>query len=258
MRTQRFIPIAIAALFAADLALVLIYIADFLAGSPIGQLHRWLDVNGERSLPTWFSSIQWFCAALLFTLIPARLWRTGPLTIWVLGAIGVVCLAFSVDEIIGVHEWLGRETDALLPGGTRDNSAFAYTGLWPFVVGIPVVLGLSVVLVMLQRLIQPGQRTASRLLVVGFALMFTGALLIELTANLIDIDPDGTGPKLTGLMVTQLAVEELFEMVGATFVVWSAYEFAVAHGLTLQIVVSNAAAAHSIERITSRPSHTMR
>ena len=59
------IPRFIIVLFAVDLALGLVYLAYFLIGHPYEPLARLIDLDGEANLPTWYSSIQWFCVAYL-------------------------------------------------------------------------------------------------------------------------------------------------------------------------------------------------
>ena len=128
---QRRLPAGIALLFALDLALMLAHVADHLVGSPSTQLRHWLDLDHERSIATWYSSMQWFCAAVLFGLIPAHLRQRPSRTVLALAGVALLCLVFSLDEAIGIHEWLGHKSDALLPGGDRHKTSFARTGVWP-------------------------------------------------------------------------------------------------------------------------------
>lgn len=223
------IPLAIALLFACDFGLVLLSVVDFLIGSPSATLRRWLDLNAEDSLPAWYSSVQWFCAALLLALIPAYLWRRQPgWSTRAIAALALVCLLFSVDEILGIHEWLGVKVDALLPGGAREGTALWRTGIWPFAIGLPVVLALGAVLLMLDRRMHGPRRRAIRLLAFGFAVMFSGALILELAGNLVELRPENAAAVLA-----QLVVEELFEMLGVTLIVWSAWELLLAHGFSM-------------------------
>jgi hypothetical protein len=230
MLTSRRIPVGIALLFAIDASLVLAALLDYLAGSPFSQLRNWLNLDSEFSLPAWYSSMQWFCAAFLFGCISISVWRHRAEGMWALATFSLLCLAFSIDEILGIHEWLGRQSDALLPGGDRHSTSFTRTGIWPLLIGIPVVTVLAVLLIFLQRMFVRTARTACIRLVAGVVIMFTGALIVELGSNVVAAGAGGDG-----LVILQLATEELLEMVGVTFIVWAAYEFALAHGLAITL-----------------------
>jgi hypothetical protein len=234
------IPVWIAILFAIDLALALAPVADFLLGSPYARLRNWLDLDSENSLQAWFSSMQWLCAAFLFGLIPLYSWKRREPTLWTLSALALLCLVFSVDEILGIHEWLGDQSDVLLPGGSRANTALDRTGIWPFLIGIPVVAVLTVLVIVMRRMFARTAPGACGRLVAGVAIMFTGALLVELGKNVIDARA-GAG----GLSLLQLVIEEGLEMVGVTFIVWAAHEFALARGFALIPPAPLAAASQS-------------
>lgn len=231
MNVARHMPLWIAVLLTFNVALVLAPIVDFLLGSPYRVLSNWLHLDSEASLPAWYSSMQWLCAAVLFGLVPTLLWRQQPAGGWLLAALALVCLAFSIDEIVGIHEWVGRQSDALLPGGDRANTGFTRTGIWPFLVGVPVLIVLAALGSALWRTLGRTHTVACVRMIAGFSIMFTGALVVELGKNFIDVEQDGSG-----LALLQLAVEEFLELLGGTVVVWSAYEFARDHGLALQMV----------------------
>ena len=57
------IPALILIFFMIDLALGMAYILNELAGRPYVRLTAFLDLGKEGNLPTWYSSIQWFCVA---------------------------------------------------------------------------------------------------------------------------------------------------------------------------------------------------
>ena len=67
-------------------------------------------------------------------------------------------------------------------------------------------------------------------LIAGFAIMFTGALIVELGKNLIAPEHD-----THGIALLQLSIEELLEMIGVTAIIWAAYEFAHGHGFRLLV-----------------------
>ena len=222
------LPVGIACLLALDIALVVAPVIDFLVGSPYSAIRNWLHLDSEMSLPAWYSSMKWLAAALLFVSAPLYLWRQRLPGMPVLASLGCICLAFSIDEILGIHEWIGRQSDALLPDGRRAGTLFERTGIWPFLLGIPVMAILGALIVSARRLLGCTYRMTCVRLIAGFAIMSAGAVIVELGKNLIAPEHD-----TSGIALLQLSIEELLEMLGASIVVWSAYEFARGHGLRL-------------------------
>ncbi len=239
MSGARRLPLPIALLLAMDVTLALAPVVNFLSGEPFRVLTNWLNLNSERSIPNWYSSVQWLCAAVMFGLVPIMLWRQRPAGWWGLAALALLCLVFSMDEIVGIHEWLGIQADALLPGQDRANTWFVETGIWPFVLGIPMLIVLAVLGSALWRTLGRTHTAACVRMMVGFAIMFSGALAVELLSNLIPV-----GQEHTGFALLQVVVEEILEMLGVTVIVWSGYEFARDHGIALQ-TVSPPKAGHS-------------
>jgi hypothetical protein len=228
MSSSRRIPAGIVALLWINVLVVLAPVIDYALGSPFAIVRNTLDLDSEHSGPAWYSAILWFCAGALFGLLALSaaaqqsLARFAPVA-----AFAVVCIAFSAEEIVGIHEWLGRQSDALLPGGDRSNIALSRTGIWPVLVGIPVLIILFFLIRNMRRLFAPAPR-AFILLAIGLAIMFTGALAVELTSNLLAAPRQASAAALL-----QLACEEFLEMTGTTFVVWSAHELLQAYGFRL-------------------------
>lgn len=229
---SRRVPVPVALLFAMDIALVAAPVIDYWSGSPFGRLRHLIDLDAENTLPTWYSSMQWFCAAFLFALLTIHAYRSRLRGLTAAAALALACCAFSIDEIAGIHEWLGHKSDALLPGGSRAATGLWSTGLWPFLLGIPVLLMLTVVVIRIRDIFVARSPRALQLLVVGLVIMFTGALGVELAANLV-----GTGSGNGGLVLSQLVLEEFMEMLGVSFIVWSAYDVLLAYGFELKMPV---------------------
>ncbi len=228
------IPTPIVLLFAADILLVAAMIIDFWLGSPYGRLRNLLDLNLENSLATWYSSMQWFCAACLFGLLALHAFRERLRGLLALTGMAMLFLVFSIDEIVEVHEWIGQKTDVLLPDATRSTTPFAHTGIWPFVIGVPVLALLAFAIVRMRHIFRPGAAHARRLLIIGLVVMFTGALVVELAANLIEI-------RRSGWDLSQVAAEEFLEMLGVSLIVWSGYELLRAYGFELRMPARAAA-----------------
>jgi hypothetical protein len=200
---------------------------DFMLSSPFARLRILLDPNAESSLATWYSSAQWLAAGLLFALLAWRALQVRAHGFLPVAALALLCAAFSAEEIVQIHEWLGQRSDALLPGGDRANTALWRTGVWPFVIGAPV-LGLLVMLLIGARRVFARAPRALPLLAIGLAVMFTGALVVELAVNFIEA---GSGER--ALLLLQHLCEEFLEMLGVTFIVWAAYELLLSYGFAL-------------------------
>lgn len=227
---SRRVPVPVALLFAMDIALVAAPVIDYWSGSPFGRLRHLIDLDAENTLPTWYSSMQWFCAAFLFALLTIHAYRSRLRGLTAVVALALARCAFSIDEIAGIHELLGHKSDALLSGGNRAATGLWSTGLWPFLLGIPVLVMLAAIVIRMRDIFVPRSPHALQLLVAGLVIMFTGALGVELAANLVG---SGNG----GLVLSQLVLEEFMEMLGVSFIVWSAFEVLLAYGFELKMPV---------------------
>lgn len=241
----RRIPLLIALLFAADLTLALIPVVDYAIGHPFGRLSALFNLDTESTIPTWYSSMQWFCAGAMFALFATHAWLSRMRGALSIAAVALACLTFSVDEIAAIHEQLGFAADALMSGGTRHGSALWSTGLWPFVVGIPVIATLAIMVRGTRHIFLARAPRALALLIVGFVVMFTGALVVELGANLLQ-----AGTRNGALFLTQVVLEEFLEMLGVTLITWSASSLLQAYGFELRLP---AAAPQRRAEVTVRP-----
>jgi hypothetical protein len=214
LRVSAQLPAGIAVLYAIGLALGCLYALNYFVGQPHASFTSFIDVNGEHNLPTWFSSIQWFCAALLLWLFVRDHLSAQPGSSWLLLGFPLIFLAMSLDEIASIHEWVSAQADALLPGGNRSNTFFSLTGIWMFVVGLPFLTVFSLLAYSLRHYFADDSK-ALRKIVYGVLIMLFGALGVETASNLIYTQP--TSRVLFGV------VEEVLEMWGATTVVWGSY-----------------------------------
>ena len=102
--TIRDIKKLIAGLIVFELCLVLIFAADTLLGSPIGVVHTLFDLQAERTIPAWFSSIQLFLIGLIFLLKGYRLDKDHSPSPLFLLMVGVGFVFLSADEAASIHE----------------------------------------------------------------------------------------------------------------------------------------------------------
>jgi len=209
------IPTFILIFFIIDLALGVAYIFTYLAERSDKMLPVFLDLKQEGNLPTWYSSIQWFCVATLLGIFAQRNFRLSQSKSWLLAILPLVFLAFSLDEAARIHEWLGNKSDIFLPDTSRENALVSRTGIWMFVIGVPF-LALFVGLILSIRTYF--QRTPGALvkILLGMAITLSGALGVETITNFV-------APHSVYDVLYVLS-EELCEMLGGTIVLWGSYE----------------------------------
>jgi hypothetical protein len=209
------IPRFVVILLGVDLALALGYLAYYLLGRPFDPLARFIDLDGEANLPTWYASIQWFCVSAALWVFAERQFVRPQIRSWLLFLLPAVFLAFSLDEVAGIHEWLGGHSDAVMPNGTRADSPFSKTGVYFIVIGVPFVILLVGLIAAVGPYLARFPR-AFALFSVGMATFVTGAIALDVLSNYVTAD------SLPG--VAQVTIEELTEMIGATVVLWGACE----------------------------------
>lgn len=209
------IPPLILVLFAIDLAIGLAYVLNYLAGRPYRPLSLLLDLNGECNLPSWYSSVQWFGVAALLGLFAHRNFDRSSPRSWLLIVMALVFLGFSFDEVVQIHEAVGKRTDALLPGGTRQDTVFSRTGIWMFVLGIPFV-AFFVWLTLSMRIYFQRAPGALVKLLAGTGIFLAAATGIEALSNFVTPG--------SGYDALENFLEEGLEMVGSTIVLWGSYE----------------------------------
>jgi hypothetical protein len=221
------IPPVILVFFIIDLALGLAYVVNYLAGQPIRMLTRLLDLNGECNLQSWYSSMQWFCVASMAGIFAYRNFSRSSRRSWLLVALALLFLAFSVDEVAQIHEGLGKRMDMMLPGGTRKNTPFSHTGIWMFVLGVPFIIFFGW-LAYAARVYFRRAPGAYLKIVLGMAVFLTGAIGIEALSNLVV-------PGSAFDILENFVEEVVCEMIGSTIVLWGSYELLNEHRFTLQL-----------------------
>jgi hypothetical protein len=212
-------------LLAINLMLGMAYIINYLIGWSFPKLTSFVDLNGEDNLPTWYSSIQWFCVATLFGIFAWRNIRPSSWRSWLLLALPLIFLAFSLDEVAQIHEWLGFKTDRFLPGKTRLHTMFQETGIWALIVGPPFIALFGSVMFSLRTYFKHAPGAFVKLLL-GMTVMLLGALGLETLSNFIDIK--------SGFYILEIVMEEFFEMTGSTIILWGSYELLQRDGFAIQ------------------------
>ena len=214
----------------ASIPVLLLFIFGFGAVYLITQFSplpaELFDLNQEANLPAWYASTKWFIAALLFGAYAFGNLRADDAGTWPLILLPILLAALSADETAQIHERLGVRSDALLPGGSRTGFVFGRTGIWMGLIGIPFIVAFGFMLRSLRPFFHDSPAALAKL-AFGMAVMLTGALGVETAYNFV------TSGSLWETM--QVFAEEMLEMLGATIIVWSGYDLALKHRLTLTI-----------------------
>lgn len=216
-------PPLILSFFVADAVLALLYLINWKLGQPFDKITVLLDLDGEANLPTWYSSIQLFLTACFFGVFAYRKVSKKEKVSWLLLVWPLVFVFLSLDETAQIHEWLGRWSDVILPGGTREHTLFWSTGIWMFLLGVPFFVFMLGLILGTGAYLSGRGRAAITLFFTGL-LMFVGAVAgIEFIANLVQNGSTG--------QILEIFFEDLVEMIGETFFLWGAYEMLRSYGM---------------------------
>ena len=208
------VPALVAGLLVVDLLFAIAFVLVEAAGRTFMSL---FDLDSDASLPTWYSSIKLFLIASLVGLYALSRFDRGRPRSWILLAFPIVFLLMSADEVVMVHEQIGRKLDVLLPSGAREKSWFRASGIWMIVIGLPFLFGFLCLLWLSLPYFEQ-TRSALAKLGIGMLLLLLGALGVETLSNIPERHSWG--------MVLQVLVEEACEMLGATIMVWGGIELA--------------------------------
>lgn len=221
------VPVPMLVFFAMDIgfgvAYLLLYLDAILYPAILTPL---LDLDGEANMPTWYASVQWFCVAGLLAIFSIRNFSFSQKRSWLLLALPLLFLGFSLDEVAMIHEEMGVQSDRVLPGGSRKNTPFIKTGIWMFLIGVPFAAFLAGLILSIRPYFRrtPG---AFVKLCLGLAVTLVGAVGIETLANF-------TTPGSAYAML-QVLTEEVFELLGSTIILWGSYELLAEHRFEIKI-----------------------
>lgn len=233
------------AMFFTEVLLVLFFWIDILLGSPSPVFHELVDLDGEGNLPAWFSSFQLALVSLSLWLVVAQR-RTDDKPsrrFWALPATGF--LLWSLDETAMLHERL----TALL--GSR------YVDWLPdFLLSHKLlVAAAAVALLVASRIFRKdfaalwrNHRRECWFALAGFAVCaFGGAFLETIGYKLF------RGSVKAFLYQTEVCFEEFFEMLGASFLLYSASSLALAGEARRQQEQSGGTTKRERQRVRAKP-----
>ncbi|MEJ7840937.1 MAG: hypothetical protein WKF95_04145 [Rubrobacter sp.] len=164
------------------------------------------DFNGERNIPTWYSSSMLLLCSVLLAIIAASTARSGDRYQMHWKVLSATFLIMSADEVIQIHEQMINPLRAVLDLGGVFHYAWSVVGL---------ALVLAFVLAYPRFIAHLPTRTR-RLFIVAAGLYVGGALGMELVQGWHDglYGVDG----VTALITT---VEEVLEMSGVVVFVYA-------------------------------------
>ncbi|WP_031499899.1 hypothetical protein [Bryobacter aggregatus] len=190
-------------LYAFNLFLAFTYAMTAILGVGGETAHRIFNLDGESTIPSWYSSslllasglcwaVQWHFAHRLMERLA------------VLGMTGML-VAFSMDEGVAIHEAVSRKMQ------TATGSPFDWTGPL-FFAAIPVLIGFYFV----WRFWWPWKGRAANILFGGLALMILSACVPEGFANFLH--PESTLYKM------EVLIEETGEMTGMVTILIGSFD----------------------------------
>ncbi len=229
--------------------------AMYMWGEAVQAL-RIFDVGEERSIPTWFESIQFLlCSILLAVVAVAKKQRNDRYSLhW--GVLSIILLLLSLDEVASIHEATGQQLERLL----RSIAGFDPGGAISFFWVVPGAVFVLVVLLAYLRFLVHLPQTTRRWFLFAGALFVLGALGMEmLTAQVMSssggisdwivsssggiVDRGSASAIPTILKGLQTSIEEMFEMLGLTAFVYAllAYISSYAEDINVRVRIDKSA-----------------
>src|SRR5215211_4711933 len=222
------------------IAVLLITLASFVARVAMymwgveGYLQplRIFDVGEERSIPTWFESMQFMlCSILLAVVTVAKRQRNDRYSLhW--GVLSIILLLLSLDEVASIHEAIGQQSERLL----HNTTGFTPSGAISFFWVVPGTIFVVIVLLAYVRFLAHLPQSTRRLFLFAGVLFVLGALGLEMLTAKVSSSSEGIanffemelglsghiGNAIPKIMIgLQTCFEEMFEMLGLTAFVYA-------------------------------------
>jgi hypothetical protein len=234
--------------FAARVAMYMWGVEGYL------QPLRIFDVGEERSIPTWFESIQFLlCSILLAVIAVAKKQRSDRYSLhW--SVLSVILLLLSLDEVASIHEAIGQQSERLL----HNITGFTPSGAIKFFWVVPGAIFAFIVLLAYLKFLANLPLSTRRLFLFAGALFVLGALGLEMLSAQVSSSSEGianffgmelglsrhSGSALPKIMIgLQTCVEEMFEMLGLTAFVYAllAYIRSYVEDITVRVRIDKSA-----------------
>jgi hypothetical protein len=187
---------------------------------------RKLYLNGERTIPTYYSSVLLLIAACLVGSIAVLRKREGGSYVFHWTFLSILFLLLSMDEVAGIHENMNRPMRLML------NPSGFFSFAW-VILGIPVVLALGMFYVRFFMDLPAIYRI--RFAIAGF-LYVGGALGFEMiTGRHFALYDNENIPYI--LLVT---IEESLEIAGVLVFIWSLLVYLLDHYKESRFILKSA------------------
>lgn len=182
-----------------------------------GPLRPFFDLDGEKSIPTWFSTIQLFAVGALLFLAAANNRQDFYLASAGLYIAGSVFIFLSADEAVQIHENLTYMSRRV---GLNEVSFIGQWGAWIVVYAVLGLMGLVLGARHLRALWRHFRPIAVAGLV-GASIFFLGAVGFEIASfSFRDTEETRT------IALSAVAVEEFLEMLGVTIILYATLDLA--------------------------------
>ena len=177
------------------------------------QIVRFLDLNDESSLPTWFAVTMLGIAALLAGVIALAVWRHGERYRWHWVALVVLIAGFSIDEGAQIHD---------SPSDTPLRDIVGTNGVLHYAWVIPALVSAAVVALVFARFFFALPERTRILFAFSAATFVTGAVGFEMASGwYADHNP---GPSL--VYETLSSLEEFLELAGVVLLIAGLLDYA--------------------------------
>lgn len=219
----RFLSLVTAVLVAVHLAFMTLRFA-FGRDRVLG-IARFFNLDSERSIPTWFGALLLAIAAALLGLCATHHARNRDPMRHRWGALAWLFALMSLDEVAGIHEFLGRAL-----GAVTDLDRWTYF-VWP----IPAIALMAMLYLAYRPWFALLDRPTRHGVLAAAAIFLAGALGMELLGGAYW---SRVGPHTMDLVYVGITtVEETLEMAGMLVFIHVLLRYAAARGWGLQFGV---------------------
>src|SRR5215204_4703976 len=201
---------------------------------------RIFDVGEERSIPTWFESIQFLLCSILLAVVAVAKKQRNDRYILHWSVLSIILLLLSLDEVASIHEAIGQLSEHLLHNTTGFTPSGAITFFWV----VPGAVFVFIVLLAYLRFLADLPQSTRRLFLLAGAVFVLGALGFEMLSAQVSSSPEGianffgmeralsqhSANALPKIMIgLQTCVEEMFEMLGLTAFIYALLAYIRSH-----------------------------
>jgi hypothetical protein len=174
---------------------------------------RFLDLNSESSLPTWFSISLLSSAALLTAVIAAAAWSRRERFRWHWTLLAVLIVGFSVDEGAQIHD---------TPDGVPLRDIVGTSGVLYYAWVVPALISAVIVGLVFARFLFALPPQAKLFFILSAATFMAGAVGLEMVSGwYAERHP---GPSLG--YATLSSLEEFLEMCGVILLITGLLHYA--------------------------------